>query len=510
MHERHQERRLVTCLFIDVVGSTELTMRLGPERLKNALDAAFSELRALIVAHGGTVEKYIGDAIYALFGAPVSHADDPCRALRVAFACLRWAAERDPADVPFLVRVGVETGEAIVDLSAAETTMQQMSVGAVVNIAARLQQRAEPGQALVGPTCHAAAFDAAELIPLGEIELKGIGTLPAWSLVGIADVAPSVSLPFVGRAAELGLLGYALQRALSGRSVLALVSGPPGQGKTRLVSEFVSHLTPETRLITARCRPEGEIGALTPLRQLLGDHLEELLGELFDDRAERDRVAAVLTHSAGLLTSEALSAMVPTERADEIANGWRRYLAALARGGSLVAWIEDVHWADPAVVRLIDRVTKGSDRLLVVATARPEFSEAAGLRPSGDRFFIELAGLEAAAASSLAQSAGSTDDLALARADTAPAPTTRCHSRCTARSVRGSTSWRLPIGHSWLMPRSRARRSRSRTPRPWSSSIRRWSGGSWRGSPTSNMSTRYAVATASITRWCAMSRTGGC
>ena len=420
MHERHQERRLVTCLFIDVVGSTELTMRLGPERLKNALDAAFSELRDLIVADGGTVEKYIGDAIYALFGAPISHADDPCRALRVAFACLRWAAERDREDVPFSVRVGVETGEAIVDLSAAETTMQQMSVGAVVNIAARLQQRAEPGQALVGPTCHAAALDAAELIPLGEIELKGIGTLPAWSLVGIADVAPSVSLPFVGRDAELGLLGYALQRALSGRSVLALVSGPPGQGKTRLVTEFVSHLGAETRLITARCRPEGENGALTPLRQLLGDHLEELLRELFDDRAERAWVAAVLMHSAGLLSSEALTAMAPTERADEIVNGWRRYLAALARGGSLVAWIEDVHWADPAVVRLIDRVTKGSDRFLVVATARPEFSETAGLRPSGDRFFIELEGLEADAASSLARSAGSTGDLALARADGNP------------------------------------------------------------------------------------------
>ncbi len=410
----------MTCLFIDVVGSTELTVRLGPERLKNALDAAFSELRALIVAHGGAVEKYIGDAIYALFGAPVSHSDDPCRALRVAFACLRWAADRDPAAVPFAVRVGVETGEAIVDLSAAETTMQQMSVGAVVNIAARLQQRAEPGQALVGPTCHAAAFDAAELLPLGDIELKGIGTLPAWSLVGIADAAPSASLPFVGRDAELGLLGYALQRALSGRSVLALVSGPPGQGKTRLVSEFVSHLGPEVRLITARCRPEGESGALTPLRQLLGDYLEDRLGELFDDRAERAWVAAVLMHSAGLLSSEALTALAPTERVDEIANGWRRYLAALARGGSLVAWIEDVHWADPTVVRLIDRVTKGSDRFLVVATARPEFSEAAGLRPSGDRFFIELEGLEAGAASSLARSAGGADDLTLARADGNP------------------------------------------------------------------------------------------
>ncbi len=168
----------MTCLFIDVVGSTELTIRLGPERLKNALNTAFSELRAVINRHGGTVEKYIGDAIYALFGAPVAHADDPARALRVAATCLRWAAERDPAAVPFAVRLGVETGEAIVDLSATVSTMQQMSVGAVVNIAARLQQRAEPGQALVGPMCHGATLDLAEFVPLGDTELKGIGTLP--------------------------------------------------------------------------------------------------------------------------------------------------------------------------------------------------------------------------------------------------------------------------------------------------------------------------------------------
>jgi class 3 adenylate cyclase len=418
--ERHQERRLVTCLFIDVVGSTEMTMRLGPERLKNALDAAFSELRGLIIAQGGTVEKYIGDAIYALFGAPVSHADDPARALRVASACLRWARDRDPGQVPFVVRVGVETGEAIVDLAASETTMQQMSVGAVVNIAARLQQRADPGQALVGPNCHAAAADTAELVALGEIELKGVGKLPAWSLVDIVDAAPSVRLPFVGRQAELKLLGYALQRAVSGRSVLALVSGPPGQGKTRLVTEFVSQLDPTIRLMTARCRPEGENGALTPLRQLVGDHVEEQLAELFPDQAERERVGAALLHSAGLEADDALSALTLTERADEIANAWRRYLGTLAGDGAIVAWIEDVHWADPAVVRLIDRISKGSDRLLFVATARPEFSETAGLRPSGDRFFIELEGLERDAASSLARSAGSADLVALGRADGNP------------------------------------------------------------------------------------------
>ncbi len=241
-----------------------------------------------------------------------------------------------------------------------------------------------------------------------------------WALESVGETVRTAALPFVGRDAELELLGYAGRRAASGRSVLAVVAGPPGQGKTRLVSEFVSGLGSKSRILTARCRPEGETGTLTPLRQLLGDDLDEALVELFDDRAERARVAVPLSHSAGLGSSEALTALAPTEREDEIANAWRRYLAALAHGGSLVLWIEDVHWADQSVVRLDDRVTLGSDRFLVIATARPEFAEAAGLRPSGDRFFIELEGLEADAASSLARSAGSADTAALARAEGNP------------------------------------------------------------------------------------------
>lgn len=420
MPERHQERRLVTCLFIDVVGSTDLTLRLGPERLKNALEAAFAELRDVIVSHGGTVEKYVGDAIYALFGAPIAHADDPARALRVAHACLGWAAARASAAIPFAVRIGVETGEAIVDLSAAETTRQQMSVGAVVNIAARLQQRAEPGEALVGPLCRAAAGDIADLVPLGEVELKGIGALPVWSLRGIAAAAATVRLPFVGRAAELALLEAAFARARSGRSVLALVSGPPGQGKTRLVGEFVGRAAPVGQLRVVRCRPDGEIGALGPLRQFLADDDDATFASLFADPVERERVATTVRASAGIAVSEALAALGPTERADETVNAWRRYLGALARSGLLLIWVEDLHWADPAVVRLIDRVAKGSDPILVIGTARPEFAESAGLRPSGDRFFIELEGLDGEAANVLARSAGSATEEALARADGNP------------------------------------------------------------------------------------------
>jgi class 3 adenylate cyclase len=141
-----EERRLVTCMFVDVVGSTELTVRFGAERLKRELGVAFSELSAIITSHGGTVEKYVGDAIYALFGAPITHEDDSLRALRAGVALRTWCLRGAAHGHPFAVRIGIETGEAIVDLEAAASTRQQMSVGPVVNIAARLQQRAEPGE----------------------------------------------------------------------------------------------------------------------------------------------------------------------------------------------------------------------------------------------------------------------------------------------------------------------------------------------------------------------------
>jgi adenylate cyclase len=237
MSEPVTERRVVTALFVDIVGSTALTSQLGPERLKRTLDRAFAELKALITAEGGTVEKYIGDAIHALFGAPTAHPDDPYRALRAAQACVQWAESRDRAAIPLAVRVGLETGEAIVDLAAAETGHEQMSVGACVNLAARLQQLAEPGQVLVGPICHAVNIEAAEFVGLGDIELRGLGRLPVWRLVALAGPPPGAQPatgarpPFVGREAELDLLRLAYRRARSGRSVLALVSAPPGPGQ---------------------------------------------------------------------------------------------------------------------------------------------------------------------------------------------------------------------------------------------------------------------------------------
>ncbi len=420
---RHEERRLIACLFIDVVGSTELTMRVGPERMKSALGAAFDQIRQLIEREGGTVEKYIGDEIYALFGAPVAHDDDPARALRAADAARRWAsAQRDPT-MPFDIRVGIETGEAIVDLAATEGSRQQMSVGAVVNIASRLCHQADSGHVLVGPLAHEATAEFADFRELGPVDLKGIGLTNIWALEAIKAEAPRRRLPFVGRASEIELLLVAHRRARS-RSVLALVSGPPGQGKTRLVEEFIASLA-GTRVLAARCRPGGEIGALAPLQDILlgadrDRSLDELVAEGVDEAGARTRIGDALAHSAGLGISDALASLGKDERDDEIQNAWRRLVAGLAGTRPLVIWVEDVHWAARDVVRLLDRLSLSGEPFLLIFTARPEFAEAAGLRPSGDRFFIELEGLELSSARALAASAGRSDDPVIARAEGNP------------------------------------------------------------------------------------------
>ena len=319
--------------------------------------------------------------------------------------------------------MGLETGEAIVDLVAAADTKQQMSVGAVVNLAARLQQRAEPGQVLVGPVAHDATAEIATFTALGSVDLKGLGPIAVWQLDAIRGTGARQRLPFVGRESELELLRLAQRRATT-RSVLALVSGPPGQGKTRLVEEFVT-AWPAVRVLTARCRPGGEVGALAPLRELLlGDRGEEaldaLVAEAIDDPAERRRAGEGLAHAAGIRASGALAGLGKDERDDELLNAWRKLVRGLAARGPLAIWIEDVHWAAPEVVKLVDRLSLAGEPVLVIATARPEFATEAGLRPSGDRFFIELEGLEAGAASALAASAGGTGDDAVRRAEGNP------------------------------------------------------------------------------------------
>jgi class 3 adenylate cyclase/predicted ATPase len=413
----HSERRLVTCLFVDVVGSTDATVRLGPERMQRLLGNAFAEMSATIAHEGGTVEKYVGDAIFALFGAPVTHADDAERALRAADACARWSsAAPDSAGgatsaVRLAVRVGIETGEALVDLDAVDHR-QRMAVGECVNVAARLQQHADPGEIVVGPTTQEATAGVANFEPLGILGLKGLGDVEAWRFTAFAASDRVLQVAFVGRDPELRILRDAYDRASHGVATLALLIGPPGQGKSRLAAEAI-RLSSAARVLNARCRPGAETGSNTPLRQLLNadvrdatpeavrERLSTLLGA--DDAVE---AAAAICHSAGLAVDERLLTVGRMEQREAIADAWRRYLAALAGDGPLIVWIEDIHWADPVVLRVIDHVTTDFEApILVIATARPEFLGTAHLRPRENRLQIDLGPLDPGAAELLARMA---------------------------------------------------------------------------------------------------------
>jgi class 3 adenylate cyclase/tetratricopeptide (TPR) repeat protein len=412
----HRERRLVTCLFVDIVGSTETTLQLPPERVQRLLADAFDRLSSIVAAEGGIVEKYIGDAIFAIFGVPTSHADDALRALRAADACARAWPEEPGAEAGLAVRIGVETGEALVDLDAVEER-QRIGVGACVNIAARLQQHAEPGQILVGPGCNAAAGTRGIFEAAGTLNLKGIGEVEAWRLVEILPEDP-LEVAFVGREAELTTLEGAVRRARDGSATLALVIGPPGQGKSRLAAKAIADAAPH-RLIEARCRPGTEAGSNTPLRQLLaadvpeatldaaGARLSALLGE-----REGAEVAAAVCHAAGVAPDERLLALARLEQRDIIAGAWRRYLAALAGDELLIVRIEDVHWADPVLLRVMELATTDVKApVLLLGTGRPEVLGNPSLRHRPDRVQIELEPLGSQAAVTLARLAGGeTDD----------------------------------------------------------------------------------------------------
>jgi class 3 adenylate cyclase/tetratricopeptide (TPR) repeat protein len=410
----HSERRLVTCLFIDVVGSTDATVQLGPERMQRLLGEAFAAMSSTIAAEGGTVEKYVGDAIFALFGAPVTHADDAARALRAAESCARWSSA-EASGARLAVRVGIETGEALVDLAAVDQR-ERMAVGRCVNVAARLQQQAAPGEIVVGPTTYEATSKSAAFEAVGAVDLKGLGQVEAWRFTGFRGTDTSTETGFVGRQAELDRLGAAFERVAGGTSTLALVVGPPGQGKSRLVGEAITRF-PTFRALQARCRPAAETGVSTPLRQLLDGEVGNATAESVSDRvsgllgpAEGGTAAAAINHGAGLAADDEILRLPRMEQRGTIAEAWRRYLRAVAGERQIVVWIEDVHWADPVLLKVMDHATWDLDApLLVIATARPEFAGTAHLRPRDDRPHVDLPPLDAESARRLAQSAGHHD-----------------------------------------------------------------------------------------------------
>jgi class 3 adenylate cyclase len=355
-----QFRRLVTILFADVVESMALAEALDPEALGQVLREYFETVSAVLARHGGTVEKFAGDAVMAAFGVPVTHEDDPLRAARAAVdiqAALAALNERleHKHGITLDVRIGIESGEVV----AAQTDARQRLVtGEAVGIAAGLEESAKAGEIVVGELAARLIDHAAELEPLGERKMKGKREpVHAYRLVEIAPVSPAferrLDAPFAGRRKELGALRKALRSVKSDqRTRTVTVIGPPGIGKSRLAVEIASRAKGVTTLF-GRCLSYGEGITYWPLREVV-------------QNAEGEEREAILA---------ALEADTPPPAA-EIAWLFRQFCEALARERPLVLVFDDVHWAEPTFLELVEHLAdKGDGPILVLCLAREELLE---------------------------------------------------------------------------------------------------------------------------------------
>src|ERR687887_262964 len=275
---RREERKVVTVLFADLVGFTSRAERLDPEDVRALLDPYWQHLREELERFGGTVEKFVGDAVMALFGAPVAHEDDPERAVRAALAIRDWIREEGKLQV----RIGITTGEALIDLSARPESGEGMAAGDVVNTAARLQSAAPTNGILVGETTHRAT---AQTIDFGEqrtVAAKGKEEpLPVWEVMQArasfgVDLAPQTRVPLVGRQREVEQLVGALVRTREQRSTeLITLVGVPGIGKSRLVAELFAAIDTGgvlTYFRQGRSLPYGEGVSYWALAEMVKAH----------------------------------------------------------------------------------------------------------------------------------------------------------------------------------------------------------------------------------------------
>jgi DNA-binding SARP family transcriptional activator len=358
---RMQFRRLVTILFVDVVESMALAEVLDAEALGRVLQSYFETVSAALTRHGGTVEKYAGDAVMAVFGVPISHEDDALRAARAALdiraglAVLNDKLAHDHG-IGLEVRIGIETGEVV---ATPTDVRQRLVTGEVVGVAARLEQGAQTGEIVVGELAGRLIDHAAQLEPLGAVAIKGKRTLiPAYRLVDIAPAAPAferrLDAPLVGRKRELADLRKTLKRAIDGPSVrVATVIGPPGIGKSRLAAEFVRRAKGVTTLV-GRCLSYGEGITYWPLREVV----QQAAGS-----EERDAILSALEAET-------------QPPAPEIAWAFRQLCEALARERPLVLVLDDVQWGEPTFLELVEHLAdKGKGPIFVVCLAREELFE---------------------------------------------------------------------------------------------------------------------------------------
>ncbi len=346
-----EQRKVVTVLFCDVAGSTALGESLDAEALRALLARYFQRMKSIVERHGGLVEKFIGDAVMAVFGLPAVHEDDAARALQAA-------AEMQLAlpELGIEGRIGVCSGEVVTG------TEERLATGDAVNVAARLQQAAQPGETLLGETTLRLARDAVEVEPVEPLALKGKREpVPAWRLVAVSTAAAErrFDSPLVGRERELGALAEAWERACGGTGCeLVTVVGAAGVGKSRLAAEFLA--AAEATVVRGRCLSYGEGITYWPVVEVL-KQLEAQRSRVGLDPVAADALAVLLGEGG-------------TSSTDEIAWAFRKLLEAVAAEGPLVAVFDDIQWGEDVFLELLEHVAFLSTGapILLLCMARPE------------------------------------------------------------------------------------------------------------------------------------------
>ncbi|MEU7869768.1 adenylate/guanylate cyclase domain-containing protein [Dactylosporangium sp. NPDC049140] len=393
---RSEDRRRISVLFVDLIDFTPYVERADPELVRELQKTFFSTAREVIGQYGGVVEKYIGDAVMALFGAPVATETDAVRCVRAGLELQRVLARyasTGEGERELRFRVGVATGEALVDVAAARDGGQAIVAGDVVNTASRLQSLAPPGGVLVCGTTYALTKSSIRFEQQPPATLRGRST-PTEVWLALAPLRrnhpdrEAGSTPLVNRTHELSLLVNALHRGLRERTPqLVTVLGHAGIGKSRLVHELFLHAE---RLFdapvawrTGRCPPFGE----NVTYAALADVVKAQAGILDTDSAETTRerldtaLAAIVVPSEAERLADALSPLVglpgPKLAPDETESAWRRFVVALAAHRPTVLVFEDLHWADESMVRFVERLGASvrDVPLLLLCTARPELLE---------------------------------------------------------------------------------------------------------------------------------------
>jgi class 3 adenylate cyclase len=358
-------RKTVTVVFCDLKGSTELADRLDHEAVREVLALYFSAMKPVLERHGGTIEKYIGDAIMAVFGLPRMHEDDALRAVRAA-AEMRTALEdlnvtlRGEFGVTLENRTGVNTGEVVTSDTRGS---QRLATGDTVNVAARLEQAAPAGEVLIGQSTYRLVRDSAEAVQIEPLTLKGKPEpVPAYRLLSVAagtGSTRSTDLPLVGRARELAALGAEFRRSVAGPECrLVTLLGEAGIGKSRLIEEFVRSLADEVMVLGGRCLSYGDGITFWPLAEVL----RQAAGIVPDDSEEDAHIK--LKNQFGEQLADATSriesgmGLSPDQYGkDELFWGVRVAFQELAQRAPLVLVFGDIHWAEAT---FLDRRTSST------------------------------------------------------------------------------------------------------------------------------------------------------